>query len=293
MPRVSVVIPVFNRGKFICATIESVLSQTYRDFEVIAVDDGSQDDSREVLDSFGSSIRCLEHPGRANRGQSASINLGMRNACGELIAILDSDDLWLPHKLAAQVECLESHPEVGLVYGNGWAIDEKDVRKYPIYPAGHREYSDAGRVLLDCYLSLPSNALVRADVYRKVGEFDEKLRASQDHDMVIRIAEVTKLAYIDSHLWCYRRHGGSISANSAELRWRNGFRIVEAAKRRHPYAKGVLRRRRAVLHFRLGQCSFSAGRFLRALVHFAVASILDPGRTISVIVGNERLSSPN
>jgi len=292
-PRVSVVIPVFNRGRFIRETIGSVLGQTYRSFEVIAVDDGSRDDSRSILESFGNSIRLIEHPGRANQGQSASINLGLREARGELIGILDSDDLWLPDKLARQVEYLDAHPDVGLVYGNGWVIDENGRRQYPVYPPGHRELSDPGRVLLNCYFLLPSNSLVRAGIFRQTGYFDEQLRAAQDHDMAIRIAEVTRLGYVDAPIFCYRRHEDSISAKSAERRWRNGFVILERAAKRHPYPVSVVRRRRAVLHFRLGQCELAAGRLFRALPHFATAAILDPLRAIAVFAGSERVTSPN
>jgi len=293
MPKVSVVIPVFNRGRFIRETIESVLGQTYRDLEVIAVDDGSQDDSRAILESFGPSIRVIEHPGRENRGQSASINRGLREARGDFIGILDSDDLWLPDKLAVQVGYFDAHPDVGLVYGNGWVIDASGRRQYPVYAPGHNELSDPGRVLLDCYFLLPSNSLVRADVFRRTGFFDESFRAAQDHDMAIRIAEVTRLAYVDAPIFCYRRHDDSISVRSAERRWRNGFVILERAARRYPYPHAVVRRRRAVLHFRLGQCEMTAGRVLPAFRHFFAAGLLDPARAISVLFGSERVTSPN
>jgi glycosyltransferase involved in cell wall biosynthesis len=284
---------VFDRGSFIRETIESVLRQTYRNFEVIAIDDGSRDDSRAILESFGSSIRIIEHPARTNRGQSASINLGLREARGDLIGMLDSDDLWLPNKLAIQVDYLDAHPHVGLVYGNGWAIDANGRRRYVIYQPGHRELSDPSRVLLDCYFFVPTNSLVRADIFQRIGCFDENLRAAQDHDMAIRIAEATKLAYVDALIFCYRRHADSISAKSAERRWRNGFVILDKATKRYPYPFSVVRRRRAVLHFRLGQCEMAARRFFRALMHFATAAMLDPTRAFSVIVGSERVTSPN
>lgn len=293
MARVSVVIPVFNREKFVRQTIDTVLAQTYRDFEIIAIDDGSKDGSRSILESFGDSIRVLEHPGGANRGQSASINLGLRHARGEMIAVLDSDDFWLPDKLAIQVGFLDSHPDVGLVYGNGWMVDENGARRYAIYGPDHREGSEASRILLNCYFHIPGNALVRAAVFQKVGGFDESLRAAQDHDMAIRISEVTRLAYIETHLWCYRRHGDSISLRSADVRWKNGFLILDKARRRYPYSKDIVRKRRAVLHFRVAQCDLRAKRFLRAASNFAAAAVLDPLRVIGVILGNERVTSPN
>jgi glycosyltransferase involved in cell wall biosynthesis len=293
VPRVSVVVPVYNRGKYIAETIGSVLAQTYRDFEIIAIDDGSKDESRAVLDSFGDAITIIEHPGRSNRGQSASINLGLRAARGELIAILDSDDVWLPEKLTVQVGYLDAHSDTGLVYGNGWAIDETGRRRYPIYGPEHRENSDANRVLLDCYFFLPTNSLLRAAVVRQAGFFDESLRAAQDHDMAIRIAEITRLAYVNESIFYYRRHSDSISVKSADRRWRNGFLILNKAAARHPYPASVIRKRRAVLHFRLGQCEVKSRRFVRALWHFLMAGLLDPSRALAVLGGKQVITSPN
>jgi glycosyltransferase involved in cell wall biosynthesis len=293
VPRVSVVVPVYNRGKYIHETISSVLAQTFRDFEVIAIDDGSKDESRAVLDSFGTAIRLLEHPGRSNRGQSASINVGLQAARGEFIAILDSDDVWLPEKLATQVKFMDAHPEVGLVYGNGWAIDESGRRRYVIYGPEHREDSQASRVLMDCYFFLPTNSLVRGAVMRKAGLFDESLRAAQDHDMAIRIAEITRLAYINEQMFYYRRHGDSISVKSADRRWRNGFLILDKAAARHPYPASVIRKRKAVLHFRLGQVEVKSRHFVSALSHFVLAGLLDPMRAVAVLTGKQGVTSPN
>lgn len=292
-PRVSVVIPVFNRERYVGATITSVLEQTYSDVEILAVDDGSTDGSREVLNSFGHRIRVLEHPGRANRGQSASLNLGLREARGEYVGMLDSDDLWLPRKLELQVGYLDSHPDVGLVYGNGWAIDEHDRKLYPIYEPAHVESSDPCRVILDCYFLVPNNSLVRRSVVERAGPFDENLRAAQDHDMAIRIAEITRLAYINEPVFCYRRHPDSISARRADVRWTNGFKIVEKARQRYRYPANVLRQRRAVLHFRLGQCHLENKRLLKASSHFLCALLLNPGRALGVLLGREPISSPH
>ena len=146
-------------------------------------------------------IKILEHPGRVNKGQSASLNLGIRNSKGEYIALLDSDDLFEPQKTSRQVEFLEKNPDIGLVYANGFAIDENGKRIYQIYDETHKEESNPERVLLDCYFLLPNNAMVRRSAFEKAGKFDETLRAAQDHDMAIRLAEVTRMAYIDESLF--------------------------------------------------------------------------------------------
>ncbi|MDD2735995.1 MAG: glycosyltransferase family A protein [Desulfuromonadaceae bacterium] len=123
-PLVSVIVPCFNRESFIAETILSVLEQSWPNIELIVVDDGCTDGSRAVLESFGERLTILEHPGRANKGQSAAINLGLLHSTGEYLAILDSDDLFVPDKIKKQVRFLEDNQEVGLVYSNCMYIDE-------------------------------------------------------------------------------------------------------------------------------------------------------------------------
>lgn len=291
--QVSVIIPAYNRGPFIRQTVESVLGQTYGEIELIVVDDGSSDDTRQILEGFGDKIRLLEHPGRANRGQSASINLGLDQAGGEFIAILDSDDYWEPDKIEVQVSYLQEHGSVGLVYGNGFAVDGKGEILYPIYPPGHAEKNRPGDVLMNCYFSLPSNSLFRKAVLKTTGLLDERLRAAQDHDFAIRMAEATTLAYIDKPLFYYRRHAESISTKHADVRWRNGFIILEKARRRYRYPAGVISKRRAVLHFRLFQCLWDNRHLFQALFHLMLSGFYDPARSVRVLIGKEKISSPN
>ncbi len=293
LPKVVVIIPVFNREKYIEETIKSVLNQTYANIQVVAVDDGCTDNSRQILEAFGSKITILEHPGRVNKGQSAAINLGIRSTESKYVAILDSDDLFAPRKVEKQVEFLEKHPCVGLVYCNGYFIDENGQKLYKVLPDEHDEHNDPERVLLDCYFNVPSSSLIRRSVLHEVGEFDESMRSAQDHDMAIRIAEVTRLAYMPEPLWYYRRHPHSQSGRFAERRWQTGFRILEKACRRFPYSKRARRKRLAVLNFRMGQCSIEQRKYFSALAYFLKAGSLDPIRAIRVLTGKEPISSPH
>lgn len=249
MPKVTVIIPCYNRDNFIQKTVDSVLNQTYFNIEIVVVDDGSTDSTRQILDSYGDSIEILEHPGRKNKGQSASINLAMRSTESEYVALLDSDDLFAPNKIKQQVAYLEENPDIGLVYSNGFAIDEEGRKLYEIYQKGHVEKSDPNRVLLDCYFLVPNNSLVRHSAFNLAGGVDESLRSAQDHDMAIRLAEIAKLAYLDEHLFYYRRHKDSISAKKVDLPWRNGFKILKKASNRDNYKFSTKRRRFAVLNF--------------------------------------------
>jgi glycosyltransferase involved in cell wall biosynthesis len=292
-PAVTAIIPCYNRERFVGMAIESVLAQTYPNIQLIVVDDGSTDRSRQVLEQYKGRLLLLEHPGGENRGQSASINLGLAHAVGKYVGILDSDDIWMPSKIAEQVAYLEANPDCGLVYGNGEAIDESGRRLYAMYGPGHEELNDPKRVLLDCYFLVPNNSLVRKRVLDEVGGFDEALRAAQDHDMAIRIAEVTKLGYLDRLWFKYRRHADSISKRRAELRWRNGFLIVDKAAARGRYDRSTLRKRRGVLHFRLGQCYLETRQPTAAASHFLQALLSDPSRALRVLMRRERVTSPH
>jgi len=292
--RVSVLIPLYNRKAYIRETIESVLVQDYPDVELIVVDDGSTDGGDKEVEQYAAEgkLTLLRHPDRINKGQSAALNLALACARGEFVAVLDSDDLFMPGKLAAQVSFLQANPDVGLVYGNGKGVDRNNKFLYEINYDHRSEESDPGAVLLDCYFLLPQNSLVRRSVYDQVGDFDETLRSGQDHDMLIRIAEITQLAHIPVDLFRYRRHSDSISAKSTETRWRCGLRILAKAQDRYPYKPSVIRRRRAVVNFRLAQSLFySRKRRLEALVRMLYAGLLDPARAFRVLAGQEKVTN--
>jgi len=289
--KVSVIIPAFNRARYIGQTIESVLQQTYANIEIIVVDDGSTDGTSEILDAYSGKIKRLEHPGHQNLGQSASINLGMQYADGEYVCVLDSDDYWELDKIELQVRYLEQHPDVGLVYCNGTAVNSNGDYLYDIYISGHREENKPERILLDCYIHLPSNSLMRMSVLRKAGSFDETLRAAQDHDMLIRVAEITRFGFLDNPLYHYRRHDETISSKGAPKRWRNGFVILEKAKNRYTYPPSVIRKRKGVLYFRLFQCAMEDKSILEALLHLFLAGLHDPARAWSVLLRKERIRS--
>ena len=288
-PLVSVLVPAFNRVSLIEETLKSVLTQDYAKVELIVVDDGSTDGTFEVLESYREqgSLTLLTHEGRANRGQSAALNVALRNAQGKYICILDSDDLFMPGKISTQVAFMERNPGIGLVYGMGEGVDEEGNWLYDIHSENHVEPNDPNEVLVDCYFLLPQNSMVRRSVYDQVGYFEEAFRAAQDHDMLIRIAEVTDCAFIPVKLFQYRRHGDSISSRGAELRWKTGFRILERAAARYPYKSSTLRRRRAVLHFRMAQVYWYQRDRLRALVELLRSGLRDPMRTLNVIVSRE------
>lgn len=288
--KVSVIIPAYNRVDYIDQAITSVLQQTYANIELIVIDDGSTDGTYEKIKDYGDKLTLLTHQQRCNRGQSAAINLGLLRASGEYIAILDSDDYWELDKLKTQVDFFEKNPSVGLIYSNGYAVDAVGKQLYPIYNSEHTEPNDPNAVLLDCYIALPVNSLVRKNIYDRVGDFNENYRAAQDHDMLIRIAEVAELAYLPSSLWYYRRHADTISSKHQGVRWNTGVKILQEAQKRYPYQSRTIRKRRAVLYFRLGMDHKAKKRVISSLWFLLKAFFLDPIRAVKVVFGYEKRS---
>src|SRR2546422_9975530 len=174
MPRVSVITPTFNCARFVLRAIASALAQTYMDYEIIVADDGSTDDTRDVLAHFGTRIRYLYQP---NGGLSSARNLALSKASGELIAYLDADDMWYPHKLESQVAFLDVHSECGLVHSDVTVIDELDRVIHSGFNQETRRKVPQGYCLTDllrrCHIQIPS-VLERRQNIELTGPFDER-----------------------------------------------------------------------------------------------------------------------
>jgi glycosyltransferase involved in cell wall biosynthesis len=287
IPIVTVIIPLYNREDYIKETLKSVFDQTYSNIEIVIVDDGSTDNSLQIVNKYKKKCKIIKHPNNENKGQSAAINLALSKTRSKYISILDSDDKFLKDKLKFQVDFLEKNKDFGVVYSNGEIIDSKGNTKYIIYSDKHIPPMSPNEILLSSYFNVPSNALVRRSIYDKVGFFDESMRSSQDHDMAIRLSEVTKIGYLPQVLWQYRRHDDSQSGKHALRRWETGFKILSKAILRHKYPKNVIRKRRAVLHFRIGQCLFEKRMYFKSIFNLIIAGTLDPIRSLKVLINRE------
>lgn len=212
MPRVSVIIPTYNSARFIAATLESVFAQSYSDFEIIVVDDGSTDDTRAVLAPYLERIRYIHQP---NNERSAARNHALAHAGGEYIAFLDSDDLWAPDKLERQVAVLDANPQASLAFNQARYIDENGR---PVSFCGQTIDGAPGSQVVVADFSLPllggnvvagggSAAMARRWMLDEVGEFDLDLVQSEDWDMWLRLAQLGPFAYIPAPLTSYRVYG--------------------------------------------------------------------------------------
>lgn len=206
-PAVSVIIPVFNREGFICDCVESVLAQSYSDYELIVVDDGSEDRSVERLAPYRDRLRLIR---QKQRGPSAARNNGMRHARGQWLTFLDSDDLWLPQKLAVQMDFIQRNPDSRICYTEEiWYRGGRRVNP----GKRHRKYSGwIYRKMLPLCLISPSSVMLHRSVLDRVGPFDEDLPACEDYDLWLRIAVFYPIALIDEPLIIKQNgHPGQLS----------------------------------------------------------------------------------
>ena len=235
VPEISVLMPMWNSEQHLREALASVRAQTVPSWELLLIDDGSNDGSLHIALEFAElepdRIRILRHPAGENRGSSASRNLGLWNARGEFLAFLDADDVWLPHCLAAQLRIVRSHPEAGMIYcaAERWydsnpTFDEAALRRAD-WPSNHipavvPHGASAGLLplgkLLEWFLVDESkvpcicSVLMRTDVARAVGGFEEQFRGLYD-DQVFH-AKVALAHPVVAHDTCvarYRRHPAS------------------------------------------------------------------------------------
>lgn len=173
-PLVSVIMPVYNGELYLSEAIESILAQTYRSIEIIAVDDGSTDNSAQVVRKYGD----VRYFYQTNQGVTAARNAGISHARGDMIAFLDQDDMWPPHKLTTQVNYMLEHPEVGFVLARQRLFIEPETKK----PSWLKE-----ETLLNNQVGyLPGTFLVRRSVFEQIGVFDLAYRIGSDADWIAR-----------------------------------------------------------------------------------------------------------
>jgi glycosyltransferase involved in cell wall biosynthesis len=182
-PLVSVIIPTYNRAWVLKEAIDSVLAQEFKDFELIVVDDGSTDNTGEILDSYEQDILVLR---QSNKGVSAARNRGIVEATGRLVAFLDSDDLWLPRKLSSQVDFFNSNP-AAVINQTEEIWVRNGVRVNP--KTRHHKFSGMifERSLALCLVS-PSAVMIKKNLFSEIGVFDENLPACEDYDLWLRIS---------------------------------------------------------------------------------------------------------
>ncbi|MBJ6727095.1 glycosyltransferase [Geomesophilobacter sediminis] len=217
MPKVSVIIPTYNCGQFIGKALDSVLKQTFLDYEIIVMDDGSTDATASIVANY-QSVRYFY---QINRGLPAARNAAVSRANGEYLAYLDADDLWYPEKLRQQVSFLDATPRCGIVHADLTYVDENDA---PFIPLWHHQKRGAGQqgecledLLHNCLIQVPT-VMERHACFDQTGGFDERFRRVEDYLHWIHVAlRGHQFGYIDRPLAMYRWRSGSLSKNSAAM----------------------------------------------------------------------------
>ena len=206
MPRVSVIIPAYNAAATIAGTVEGVLAQTFKDIEIVCVDDGSTDRTRAIVEGYAGQVRIVD---QANSGPAAARNSGARNSSGEYLAFLDADDVWTPQFLERTVAALDADPVLSLVYCNCALADSEGVAiDTSIVGNGFDHPPSLNELLTQLWPIMPSAALARRSTYDKCGGYRDDLRGAsfrfEDVDFWIRMREQGPFAYIDEPLITWR-----------------------------------------------------------------------------------------
>lgn len=224
MTAVSIIVPTFNRARKVVRAVASVLYQTFTDYEIIVVDDGSHDDTQSRLRAFGDKIVSLAHP--RNMGVSAARNTGIRAAGSPLVAFLDSDDYWLPEKLARQTAFFLHHPDAVACQ-----TEEYWVRHGRRVNPGKKHCKPSGDIFepsLKLCLVSPSAVMLKRSLIRDVGLFDESLPACEDYDLWLRIASRYPVHLIREYLLV--KEGGHGDQLSTTIKGLDRYRIRSLEK---------------------------------------------------------------
>lgn len=215
-PSVSVIIPTFNYGRFIGGAIKSVLAQTYPIAEIIVVDDGSTDDTEEVVASFGEKVKYIR---QENAGVCAARNKGVENSSGELIAFLDADDVWLPEKIEKQAAKFREDEQIGLVHCQMREFDTETGKTVHLHLVGEDGWVANSLLLYDKTIIIGpgGSILVSRAAFEAAGGFDTRLKIGEDWDFCYRVARQYKVGFVREILVDYRHHPKNSSRNAEEM----------------------------------------------------------------------------
>ena len=299
---VSVIIPCYNRAHIVRETLDSLLAQTYGNFEALVIDDGSTDETRQVISVYTDPrIRYLH---RANGGLSAARNAGLDVARGEFIAFLDSDDLWHPWKLEAQLEIFRRHPEAGLIWSDmstfrdpGEVLDERHLRTYysayesldierrgrvgtlgDLVPDAPSALASCPYYVTDVFVDMfcgnlvhPSTAIARRERLQKSGPFEPEVTGpgAEDYHFYFRVSAHGPVAFLDAPTTLFRLHPAQMSSSNGVHEARGNLNVVLHWLRNHPLplAPTLVRERLAKSHAWVGAEELLVGNARNATRH--------------------------
>ncbi|HEY8667665.1 MAG TPA: glycosyltransferase family 2 protein [Tepidisphaeraceae bacterium] len=275
LPSVSIVTPSYNQGRFIAATIDSVLNQNYPNVEYVVMDGGSTDQTVEILKGYGERIAWVSE---RDDGQSDALNKGFGRTRGEILGWLNSDDTYSPGAIAAAAEYFATHPDVAMVYGDADYIDATGGR---IGRCAHVEPFNLHRLLYYSDFIVQPAAFFRRSAFEAVGGIDASLHFCMDYDLWLKIGGRFKMAYLPRVLANFRWFGGNKTAVGGQRR----FDEIEAMVRRHgaPGLPAYVRLEAVRMHLHDGLCAAGKARIGQAASSTwrALSVLLPSGRALA------------
>lgn len=279
-PKVSIIIATYNYARYLPMAIDSVLKQTFQDFQLIIVNDGSTDDTDGMIRPY------LENPKvryvvQKNQGQAVAFNNGIAQSTGELIAFLDADDIWMPNKLEKQITCLEKNPNIDFCYTNSFYMDYCGKIYGTPMIKNHIESHSPDQIMLENDILTPSAVMMRRSLLKAVGPFRNGMVCS-DHDMWVRCAEIGgRMEFLSEALMAYRNHTSQI--NRSYKNWKDRLELFHLAAMRYPYDLSTRRRFMAKIYYRIGLTMKNNGGFF--LHYWLFSGLLDPIKAFGKIRG--------
>ncbi|MDX1411266.1 MAG: glycosyltransferase, partial [Nitrospirales bacterium] len=235
MPKVTVIIPVFNGQRYIREALNSVFTQTYRNYEIVIVDDGSKDGSLVILDGFGDRIQLIQ---QANHGQAEARNAGIKRATGKYVAFLDQDDVWYPSKLERQVALLEADSEAVMVHCDMDSIDENGNVIQQSVTSSTRMSPQKGLTMTRLFgwdpCIYPSTMLIRRTAIDRIGGFDPEIPwYGEDIDLMLRLREIGHFLFLEEAGTQYRKHSNNFSGCGTDAMFNCAEKFFRKLKTRY------------------------------------------------------------
>ena len=272
---ISVIIPTYNYGRFLRDAIDSALAQTYPALEIIVIDDGSTDETSQVLAEYGERIRTIQ---QNNQGVGAARNTGIAAARGEYIAFLDSDDLWKPQKLEREIALFEADPTLGMVHSSAEAFDNAG-KKLSVLMSGMEGWVASELLRLDReVITAPgSSTMFPRRVAEEIGGFDPRLQPSEDWDFCYRVAVRYRVGYVPEVLVRYRLHSNGIHLNIPRMERGMLMALEKAFMSPDPAVQSLRKHAYGRIHRILAGCYFQAHQPRRFFRHIAKSLQYDIG----------------
>jgi len=297
---VSVIMPTYNRADYLPQTLDSLRAQSLQDYELLVVDDGSTDDTADLIRSRPEPIRYLW---QENAGPAAARNRGLKEARGEFVAFLDSDDLWRPRFLEAMTDCLEGNPGLDIAFCKFVTIDDQGR-----ILRGHHKKPHAGKIteplFASTFITTPS-VLARLQVIRDAGGLNPSMPTNEDYDLWLRLSLNHRFGYVDEPLCLRRSHPGTQSRNNSPVPLVRKAQLLERFYRKHGESAGIgtdlAHRRLAKVYRSAGRGSLRARRYAEARELFRQSLAYRPAAPVvcvryllaGLLAGTRRDQSPS